>query len=74
MAFADVELLVQHVTRVLCQPVPLATQLPNEALGVGGDQVNHVTQGGDFSGTVKDVVLDQSVDSPLVKVRLKLCA
>ena len=72
MAFADVELLVKHVGRVLGQPVPLAAQLPDQALGVGGDQVDHVTQARDLSGTVKDVVLDQSVDSSLVKVSLKL--
>jgi len=49
MALADVELLVQRVGSVLGQPVPLASQLVDQALGVSGDQVDHVAQGWDFS-------------------------
>ena len=66
------DLFVQHVTGFLCQAVPLAPELPDQTLGVGRNEVDHVTEGWDLPRAVEDVVLDQRVQLPLVEVRLEL--
>ena len=48
--------------------------MAHQALGIGSDEIDHVTEGRDLPRAVKDVVLDQGVHLPLVEVGLELGA
>ena len=65
---AHVELLLQHVRARPRVPIPLAAQGHDEALVVGGDQVDDVPERGQVGGGVEEVLLHELVEPDLGEV------